>query len=59
MSKIQDAFIQFYPGYTEKHTPSLQQKKAVSSIMKCRTAALGANTCICDACSHVEVHYNS
>lgn len=59
MSKIQDAFIKFYPGCTEKYTPSLQQRKAASSIMNCRTAALGANTYVCDECSHIEVHYNS
>ena len=59
MSKIQDALTQFYPSYAEKYTSSLQQRKAASSIINCRTAVLGANTCVCDNCSHIEVHYNS
>ena len=38
---------------------SLQQKRAVSSITNCRTAALGGHVQECDACGHTEIRYNS
>ena len=59
MSKIQEAFLKFYPNYTEKYTPHAQQIKAASAIMACKTPAMGAHACICDECKHLVVHYNS
>ncbi|MCB5280201.1 MAG: IS91 family transposase [Candidatus Cloacimonetes bacterium] len=59
MSKIQEAFAQFYTSCSKKYAPSRQQQRTASSIINCRTAALGANTYVCDECSHLEVHYNS
>ena len=38
---------------------SLGQRKVMSAIEQCRTAALGGHVLRCDACEQVEIAYNS
>jgi len=59
MTTVQDVFLRFYPRYEQRYTPSVQQAKASSDIMRCRTAALGGNAMACEECGHIAVHYNS
>jgi hypothetical protein len=59
MSTVNEAFKHFYPTYEDEHSVSSEQTQAAWSIMKCKTAELGANTYICDECQAVDVHYNS
>jgi len=42
MSTVQD-FLEFYPRYKEKYSPSMEQAKAAKDIMSCRTSALGGH----------------
>lgn len=59
MSTVQDVFLEFYPRYKEKYSPSMEQTKAAKDIMSCRTSALGGHAYECDACGHTVVRYNS
>ena len=59
MTTVQDVFRTFYPQYKQSYAPSLQQAKAASDIMRCRTAALGGHTFECEECGHTVVRYNS
>jgi len=59
MNTVQDIFLQFHALYKERYTPSLQQSKACSDILNCRTAAMGGNAFECEECGHIAVHYNS
>ena len=61
MSKptIQDIFLQFYPKYLEKYTPSAEQSKVAHCIINCKTGAYGANISTCEDCGHTQIHYNS
>ena len=61
MSKptVQDIFLQFYPEYLDKYTPSATQAKVANCIMNCKTGAYGANVSICEDCGHLQIHYNS
>ncbi|CQR70519.1 transposase zinc-binding domain-containing protein [Sporomusa ovata] len=49
----------FYPQYEQSYAPYIQQAKAASDIMRCRTAALGGHTFECEECGHIVVRYNS
>ena len=61
MSKptVQDIFLQFYPEYLDKYTPSATQAKVANCIINCKTGAYGANVSICEDCGHLQIHYNS
>ncbi|MFA5384210.1 MAG: IS91 family transposase [Eubacteriales bacterium] len=59
MTTVQDAFLQFYSRHEQSYIPSMQQAKASSDIMRCRTAALGGHVFECGNCGHKAVRYNS
>jgi len=59
MSSVQDILNQFYPDFRKQYTPSPQQAKAVSAIMRCKTSALGAHVSKCAECGHEMIFYNS
>ncbi len=61
MSKptVQDIFLQFYPEYLDKYTPSATQAKVANCIINCKTSAYGTNVSICEDCGHLQIHYNS
>ena len=59
--EVADIFRAFGPAWRQsqhKHL-SLGQLKVMSAIEQCRTAALGGHVLRCDACTHVEISYNS
>ena len=57
--EVQDIFTVHMPAYMDNHHVSLVQRKAVQSIVDCRTAALGAHIDTCDNCGHTRISYNS
>ncbi|MEW6536930.1 MAG: transposase zinc-binding domain-containing protein, partial [Candidatus Auribacterota bacterium] len=59
MITVQDVFNQFCSRYEQSHTPSIQQARACSDIMLCRTAALGGHVDQCEECGYIAVYYNS
>ena len=56
-----DIFRQFGPTYRQAHADALGrgQRRAMSAIELCRTAALGGHLEQCDACGHQRLAYNS
>jgi hypothetical protein len=56
---IQDIFQEYYDAAIAQYPVDSFTQKAASAIIKCKTAALGANTSICLDCHQVDVHYNS
>ena len=56
---VQDIFLQFYPRYLDKYTPSPQQSKVANCIINCKTGAYGSNVSVCEDCGHLQIHYNS
>lgn len=59
MVEVQDIFRLYENDYRQAYNPSYAQCKAMSSIIKCRTAALGGHNDTCDNCGNVRVSYNS
>jgi len=53
------AFYRFLPLLAQCQKLSLQQWKAVSGILHCRTPALGGEVRRCDCCGHEKKHYHS
>ncbi len=45
--------------YCQTHRPSLQQRRVLSAIEQCRTAALGGHATVCDHCGAQELSFNS
>src|ERR1019366_7891908 len=46
-------------GTAEMGNGFLQEKKEISAIQSCRTAALGGHVEGCDDCGHMRIAYNS
>jgi hypothetical protein len=46
-------------AYAEEHRIGTAQRRALTAIAHCRTAALGATVSRCDRCGEVEVRYHS
>jgi hypothetical protein len=49
-----DVYVARHPGHLSRG-----QRKVMSAIRACRTAALGGHVARCEACDHVEIAYNS
>ena len=56
-----DVFRRYGDSYREQHGASLStaQRRTMSAIEICRTAALGGHVEQCDTCSHQRISYNS
>ena len=56
-----DIFRQCGPAYRTQHAATLSrgQRRVMSAIEQCRTAALGGHVEQCDACGHQRIAYNS
>jgi hypothetical protein len=61
MGEIADIFRMHGPAYRDTHGASLapQQHRAMRSIERCRTAALGGHIDQCDSCGHQAISYTS
>jgi Transposase zinc-binding domain len=59
--EVADIFRHFGPAYRHTHADSLYrgQRRAMSAIELCRTAALGGHVEQCDACGHQRISFNS
>jgi Putative transposase/Transposase zinc-binding domain len=59
--EVADIFRTSGPEWREKYRGhiSLGQRKVMSAIERCRTAALGGHVLRCEKCAHLQVSYNS
>ena len=59
--EVADVFRRYGEAFRLKHTGSLSraQKRVMSAVELCRTAALGGHLEVCDACGHERPAYNS
>jgi hypothetical protein len=59
--EVADVFRHFGEAYRQQHGASLSsaQRRAMSAIEHCRTAALGGHAECCDDCGHRRIAYNS
>ena len=59
--EVADIFRRFGPVYRQTHVERLAraQRRVMSAIERCRTAALGGHVERCDACGHQRIAYNS
>lgn len=59
--EVAKIFRQCGPAFRTEHTATLcrGQRRVMSAIEQCRTAALGGHVEQCDACGHQRVAYNS
>jgi hypothetical protein len=59
--EVGDVFRRYGDAYREQHRPSLStaQRRVMSAIERCRTAALGSHLEKCDQCQHQRICYDS
>jgi len=59
--EVADVFRRYGPAYRQEHAGSLSrgQRRVMSAIELCRTAALGGHLEQCDSCGHQRPAYNS
>jgi len=59
--EVADVFRRYGPAYRQRHAGSLSrgQRRVMSAIELCRTAALGGHLEQCDSCGHQRPAYNS
>ena len=59
--EVADVFRRYGPAYRQKHAASLSQaqRRVMSDIELCRTAALGGHLEECDCCGHPRPAYHS
>ncbi|HMY79653.1 MAG TPA: IS91 family transposase, partial [Thauera aminoaromatica] len=59
--ELADIFRQLGPAYRRDHSAALSrgQRRVMSAIERCRTAALGGHVEQCDACGHQRIAFNS
>ena len=59
MNEIQDILNKYGDSFRENHNLPSHKLNVMSSIERCRTAALGAHVDKCCACDHEKISYNS
>jgi hypothetical protein len=59
--EVADVFRRYGEAFRERHGASLStaQRRAMTAIELCRTAALGGHVEQCDHCDHLRISYNS
>src|SRR5271157_4019735 len=59
--EVADIFRRYGEAYRQQHGASLStaQRRVMTAIERCRTAALGGHVERCDACGHQRISYNS
>src|SRR5712691_4941194 len=59
--EVADVFRRYGDAYREQHGDSLStaQRRVMTAIEQCRTAALGGHVEQCDTCGHQRISYNS
>jgi hypothetical protein len=61
MPEVAEVFRRCGAGYRQRHGGSLStaQRRVMTAVVRCRTAALGGHVEQCDACGHQRISYNS
>ena len=59
--EVADVFCRYGAAYRQEHAASLSrgQRRVMSALELCRTAALGGHLEQCDSCGHQRPAYNS
>ena len=59
--EVGDVFRRYGKAYRERFAASLSraQRRVMTAIERCRTAALGGHVEVCDHCGHQRIAYNS
>src|ERR1700716_468442 len=59
--EVADVFRRHADAYREQHGGSMStaQRRVMTAIEQCRTAALGGHVEQCDTCGHQRISYNS
>ena len=59
--ELGEVFRRYGPAYRTAHAPRLSrsQRRVMSAIERCRTAALGGHVEQCESCHHQRIAYNS
>src|SRR5215472_7145989 len=59
--EVGDVFRRYGEAYRQQHRASLStaQRRVMTAIERCRTAALGGHVEQCDTCGHQRISYNS
>jgi Transposase zinc-binding domain len=59
--EVADVFRRYGDAYRQQHGCSLStaQRRVMTAIEQCRTAALGGHVEQCDTCGHQRISYNS
>lgn len=59
--ELAEVFRRYGPTYRQQHAGSLSrgQRRVMSAVERCRTAALGGHVEQCDHCAHRRIAYNS
>ena len=59
--EVADVFRRYGNAYRERHDAALPtaQRRVMTAIERCRTAALGGHVDQCDQCGHQRISYNS
>src|SRR5438552_4264385 len=60
-AEVADVFRRYGDAYRQQHGGSLStaQRRVMTAIERCRTAALGGHVEQCDQCGHTRVWFNS
>jgi Transposase zinc-binding domain len=58
--EVADVFRRYGDAYRERHGASLcgAQRRVMTAIERCRTAALGGHVEQCDQCGHQRISFN-
>jgi hypothetical protein len=61
MPELADVFHRYGGDYRQRRGSSLStaQRRVMTAVVRCRTAALGGHVEQCDACGHQRISYNS
>ena len=59
--EVADIFRHAGPAYRQQHATAISrgQRRVMSAIERCRTAALGGHVEQCDTCGHLRISFNS
>ena len=57
--ELADVFRRYGATYRQRHDLPTAQRRVMTAIERCRTAALGGHVDQCDQCGHQRISYNS
>jgi hypothetical protein len=57
--EVADVFRRYGDAYRQRHDLPTAQRRVMTAIERCRTAALGGHVDQCDQCGHQRISYNS